>query len=115
MIDLKRGKWGMLKLLRYYDSILYCLMSLYLGYLLINTHDGIWGVVLLGATFVKIFGMLTGNKQLLTIGIVGMNIIWAVSTYVFITSHVAVNLPYQFPLFILLIGGGIALRGRYSE
>lgn len=105
----------MLKLLRYYDSILYCLISFYLAHLLINTHHGIWGVVLLVATFVKIFGMLTENKQLLTLGIVGMNTTWAVATYVFITSHVAVNLSYQFPLFVLLIGGGIALRGRYSE
>lgn len=105
----------MLKFLRNYNGIGYCIVSLWLAITLIKTGHMELGIALAAAAILKALGMVLHNGRLKQVGIIGMNIIWGVSTYFFITSHVPVNLTYHLTLYVLYIGAGIALRGRFDE
>ena len=99
----------------YYYSILLIAISIWLASVLFKVGHLEFGVVVLLVVTVKAIGLLLRNKNLRQIGIIGINILWAVNTYIFYQHHVPVSMTYEIPLFFLLLGTGIALRGRFNE
>lgn len=103
-------------ILLYYNSLSICLISLWLAYTLIKVNHPITGGFLIAVVIIKLIGMWQQNAHLRKVGIIGLNAVWAVSSYVFISdSHPVVELSPAYPLFILLIGVGLALRGSFDE
>jgi len=91
-------------------------VSLWLSYTLFTVGHPLLGVILLAAVIVKLIGLIYRHSKLKTIGIIGLNIIWAVNITVFLSDyHPAVPLTWEIPFFVLLLGIGISLRGRYRE
>lgn len=102
-------------ILMYYNSLLYCTISAWLAYTLFTVGHWEIGAILISIVIVKIIGLILHNHKLRQIGIIGLNVMWALNTYVFISYHPTVELSFHFPLFILFLGVGISLRGRFDE
>src|SRR5690625_4433998 len=103
-------------ILVYYYSFLLCSVSLWLALTLFSVGHYLLGGVLTGLVIIKMVGILLRKDKLRIIGLVGLNAMWAVNTYIFIAGHhPSVELTFQFPLIILLLGVGISLRGRFDE
>lgn len=100
----------------YYYSFLLCFVSLWLGYTLYTVgHHALAGVLFL-LVALELIGVIFRLEKLRVIGLIGLNAIWAANVYIFIAGHhPSVELTFQFPLVILLIGVGISLRGRFDE
>lgn len=102
-------------ILSYYNSLLLCTISTWLSYTLFTVGHWKIGAILISIVIVKLIGLALHNRKLRQIGIIGLNVMWALNTYVFINYHPSVELSFHFPLFILLLGVGISLRGRFHE
>lgn len=99
----------------YYNSLLYCTISAWLAYTLFKVGHWEIGALLFSIVIVKIIGLILHNHKLRQFGIIGLNVMWALNSYVFINYHPTVELSFHFPLFILFLGVGVALRGRFDE
>lgn len=102
-------------ILLYYDSLLLCAISAWWAYTLFKVGHWEVGALLFSIVVIKIIGLTLANRKLRQIGIIGLNIMWAVSAYVFIQHHPSIELSYHFLLFVLLLGVGVSLRGRFRE
>ncbi|SFB91004.1 hypothetical protein SAMN04488102_101372 [Alkalibacterium subtropicum] len=99
-----------------WNSILLCLISTWLGLLFLNRVHYLLSVILLLFTAAKATGLIINHTKLRRIGLIGLNIFWALMTYVLLAGrHPVVVIPYQFPLLVLAIGTGISLRARFDE
>ena len=102
-------------ILLYWFSLLLCLVSVRLAFTLIYVDHSIIGLILMTASVLKLTGMWAHNGKLRQIGVVVLTATWAVCAYVFVTGHVPVLLPQDFPIYIVLLGVGVALRGTFDE
>jgi len=102
-------------ILMYYNSLLLCTISTWLAYTLFKVGHWEIGALLFSIVIIKVVGLALHNMKLRQFGIIGLNVMWALNTYVFVTYHPTVELSFHFPLFILLLGVGISLRGRFDE
>lgn len=103
-------------ILVYYYSFLLCLFSFWLALTLLSVGHYLLSGVLTGLVVVKMIGIFLQKDKFRIIGLVGLNAMWAVNTYIFIAGyHPNVELTFQFPLLMLFIGAGIGFRGRFNE
>jgi hypothetical protein len=101
---------------KYWYSLLFCLASIWLRLTLIGVGHPILAIALVVIVVIKLSGMIMENARLRMIGIIGLNILWAVFVFVFATGyHPSIELTFEIPFFILLIGVGISIRGRFDE
>lgn len=99
-----------------YYTLALCGITLWLSYVLFTVNHYLLSLLIAGVVIIKLTGMLRKSARLRTIGLVGMNAIWAINTTIFVLNkHHPVNLTYVFPLFVLVIGFGVALRSRFNE
>lgn len=102
-------------LVSYYNSHLFSLFSIWLGYTLYTVGHPVLGVVMIGLALLKLAGIYLDDNKLRKISLIGLNSIWGVGVYFFVSGHHPhVALSYHFPMFILLFGLGIGLRGRFN-
>ena len=102
-------------ILRYYNSLLLILVSLWLGALLISVDHSFLGGLFIFLSLLKLIGTILDNVKMRIIGLVCLNAMWAVNTMIFLTGQHPKDLSYQFPLFVLLVGLGVGIRGRFDE
>ena len=102
-------------ILRYYNSLLLILISLWLGALLISVDHSFLGGLFIFLSLLKLIGMILDNVKMRIIGLICLNAMWAVNIVIFLTGQHPKGLPYQFPLFVLLVGLGVGIRGRFDE
>lgn len=103
-------------ILRYYNSLALVMISIWLGTLLTSVDHAFIGGLLIFISLLKLFGMLLDNVKMRIIGLICLNAMWAINTTIFIMGqHPRVDLPFIFPLFVLIMGLGVAIRGRFDE
>ena len=102
-------------ILRYYNSLLLILISLWLGTLLISVDHSFLGGLFIFLSLLKLIGTMLDNVKMRIIGLICLNAMWAVNIVIFLTGQHPKGLPYQFPLFVLLVGLGVGIRGRFDE
>lgn len=102
-------------LITYYYSFLLCGITLWLSSVLKTVGHGYIALAVFLIALIKLMGIFTQNNTLRIIGVVGLGGFWLVSSMVFYLGyHPTVTLTYHFPLFIFLLGFGVALRGRFD-
>jgi len=102
-------------ILRYYNSLLLILVSLWLGALLISADHSFMGGLFIFLSLLKLAGMIIDNVKMRVIGLICLNAMWAANIVIFLTGQHPKGLPYQFPLVVLLVGLGVGIRGRFDE
>lgn len=110
MIKLKLKRAGALIYDRLFSLIL-CYITLYLAYISHQQNRPIFMMVAITAVLVKVIGLILDHKRLRVLGIVMINVLWAVT----VLDFVQMGQPFYFSLFALLIGVGISLKGRFDE
>ncbi len=99
----------------YYYSFLLCGVTAWLASVLRTVGHGYIALTVFFIVLIKLVGIITHNNTLRIIGIVGLGAFWIINTTIFYLGyHPSVELTYQFPLIIFLLGFGIALRGRFD-
>lgn len=108
-------KWINKTLIPYYYSHLLSLLSGWVGAILINYKHPILGSLLVASAILQLVGIYAKKPRIRLSGLIIMNMIWGVSVYHFFAgNHVPIKLSYHFPLFALLLGLGVGLRGRFG-
>lgn len=114
MVEKLKKTWAFI--ITYYYSLLLCLISLWLSYTLFTVDHHALATILFTIVAIKFIGMLKDNGKLRMVGIIGLNAMWTINTTLFLLGkHPPVELTFEFPLFILILGFGVALRGRFNE
>lgn len=113
MIGSLKKVWSVI--VTYYFSILNVVISVWLAYTLLTVGHPFLASILFVIIAIKITGLIIGNGNWRTAGIVGLNACWVLFAFYFASNrHVEVALTYHFPFFIFLLGLGVAIRGRFN-
>lgn len=102
VINLIYNKWFSLSL---------CYISLYLATISYGQDRFIFTAFTLVVVMIKLIGVILDHRHLRTIGIVGINVIWALT----VLDFAQMGQPFYFSLFALIVGIGISLKGRFDE
>lgn len=103
-------------IIRHYNSLLLALGSLWLGLRLIHESVPHYGSALVFFSALKLYGLVFYKPKTRVIGMIGINSFWAITVYLFASKQIPPHgVSYQIPLFVLLFGLGISLRGRFDE
>lgn len=99
----------------YYYEILFLAINIWLGLLLISVGHSYIALMILGLVIAKGVSILCNYGPAKTTTLTLLNTMWAFNTFYFWSGRHPIDLPYQLPFIIFLLGVGIALRGRYDE
>lgn len=92
-------------------SLALCYISLYLAYISYQQGRYIFMTFALIAVLIKLIGLILNHRRLRVMGIVCINVIWALT----VLDFVQMGQPFYFSLYTLLIGVGISIKGRFDE
>jgi hypothetical protein len=92
-------------------SLSLCYVSLYLAYISYQQDCYTFMTFVLIAVLIKLIGLILNHRRLRVVGIVCINMIWALT----ILDFIQMDQPFYFSLFALLTGIGISLKGRFDE
>ena len=92
-------------------SLALCYISLYLAYISYQQGRYIFMTFALIAVLIKSIGLILNHGRLRVMGIVCINVIWALT----VLDFVQMGQPFYFSLHALLIGVGISIKGRFRE
>lgn len=105
----------MIKVIKHYFLIIFILLNLWLAFLLIGVNHQLIGLYVIGLIVAKGVAVVRkcGKCKAITLSL--LNTMWAFNTLYFLLGQHPIDLPFMFPLFVFLVGVGIALRGRFDE
>ena len=92
-------------------SLTLCYISLYLANISYQQGRYIFMAFALIAVFIKLLGVILNHRRLRVVGIICINVIWALT----VLNFFKMGQPFYFSLHALLIGVGISLKGRFRE
>lgn len=92
-------------------SLALCYISLYLAYTSHQQGRYIFMAFTLIAVLIKLMGLILNHRRLRVVGIVCINVIWALTVLDFVQT----GQSFYFSLHALLIGVGISIKGRFDE
>jgi hypothetical protein len=110
MVKVKIKRIGALVYDKWFSLVL-CYVSLYLAYISYRQEGYTFMAFALIAVLIKLMGLIFNHRRLRLVGIICINVIWAIT----ILDFVKMGQPFYFSLFALLIGIGISLKGRFDE
>ena len=92
-------------------SLSLCYISLYLATISYRQERLIFTAFTLGVVTIKVIGVILDHRHLRTIGIIGINVVWALT----VLDFAQIGQSFYFSLFALLVGVGISVKGRFDE
>lgn len=102
--------------IRHYNSLLLAFGSFGLGLRLMYESVPHYGSALVFFSALKLYGLISNKPKIRVVGLIGINSFWAIAVYLFASKQIPPHeVSYQIPLFVLLFGLGISLRGRFDE
>lgn len=110
MVKTKMKRIGVFIYNRWF-SLGLCYISLYLAYISYQQGRYTFMAFALIAVFIKLMGLILNHRRLRVLGIVCINVIWALT----VLDFVQMGQPFYFSLHALLIGVGISIKGRFDE
>ena len=91
-------------------SLALCYITLYLAYISHQQGRYIFMTFALIAVLIKLIGLVLNHRRLRVVGIICINVIWALT----VLDFVQMGLSFYFSLHALLIGVGISLKERFD-
>lgn len=91
-------------------SLALCYITLYLSTHSYRQERFLFTILAIGVVLIKLIGIGLNHRYLRTIGIMGINVVWALT----VLDFIQMGQPFYFSLFTLLIGIGISLKGRFD-
>ncbi|MDN6288894.1 MAG: hypothetical protein L0J63_01240 [Tetragenococcus koreensis] len=88
-----------------------CYISLYLACISYRQGRYIFMTFALIAVLIKLIGLILNHRRLRVVGIVCINVVWALT----VLNFAQIGQPFYFSLHALLIGLGISIKGRFDE
>ena len=110
MIKQKMKRMGALIYDKWFSLIL-CYITLYLAYISHQQGRYIFMAFTLIAVLIKLIGLILNHRRLRVVGIICINVIWALS----VLNFLQMGQSFYFSLHALLIGVGISIKGRFDE
>jgi hypothetical protein len=92
-------------------SLALCYISQYLAYISYQQGRYLFMTFALIAVLIKLIGLILNHRRLRMVGIVCINVIWALT----VLDFAQMGQPFYFSLFALLTGVGISIKGRFDE
>lgn len=92
-------------------SLILCYITLYLATISYRQDRYIFMMIAITAVLIKIIGLILDHGRLRILGIVIINVLWAIT----VLDFVQMGQPFYFTLFALLTGVGISIKGRFDE
>lgn len=92
-------------------SLTLCYISLYLACISHRQGRYIFMTFALIAVLIKLIGLILNHRRLRVVGIVCINVVWAIT----VLNFAKMGQPFYFSLFALLTGLGISVKGRFYE